>query len=350
MSKKVIFSGIQPSGRLMLGNYLGALKNWVKLQDDYDCLYCLVDMHAITVPQDPKELRSRTYEGLAVYLAAGLDPSKNIIFAQSHVPAHAELGWLLTCNAYMGELSRMTQFKDKSAKQQQVGVGLFSYPVLMAADILLYQTDLVPVGQDQKQHLELTRDIAMRVNNTYGDAETAKDGTVTVKNPIFRVPEPYIPPVGAKIMSLQNPTAKMSKSDSDLNATVFLDESDDAIRKKIKRAVTDSGSEIVFAPEREEKAGVTNLISIQAAITGKDPGAIVESYTGKQYGHLKVETAEIVVELLRPLREKYQALLQDKGELDRILARGAERAAARAEPTLRRMYEAVGFLTRASVH
>ncbi|WP_437656035.1 tryptophan--tRNA ligase [Sorangium sp. So ce1182] len=349
MSKKVIFSGIQPSGRLMLGNYLGALKNWVKLQDDYDCLYCLVDMHAITVPQDPKELRSRTYEGLAVYLAAGLDPTKNIIFAQSHVPAHAELGWLLTCNAYMGELSRMTQFKDKSAKQQQVGVGLFSYPVLMAADILLYQTDLVPVGQDQKQHLELTRDIAIRVNSTYGDAETAKDGTVTVKNPIFRVPEPYIPPVGARIMSLQNPTAKMSKSDADPNATVFLDESDDAIRKKIKRAVTDSGSEIVFAPEREEKAGVTNLISIQAAITGKDPGAIVESYTGKQYGHLKVETAEIVVELLRPLREKYQALLQDKGELDRILARGAERAAARAEPTLRRMYEAVGFLTRASV-
>ncbi|WP_437505965.1 tryptophan--tRNA ligase [Sorangium sp. So ce1099] len=349
MSKKVIFSGIQPSGRLMLGNYLGALKNWVKLQDDYDCLYCLVDMHAITVPQDPKELRNRTYEGLAVYLAAGIDPSKNIIFAQSHVPAHAELGWLLTCNAYMGELSRMTQFKDKSAKQQQVGAGLFSYPVLMAADILLYQTDLVPVGQDQKQHLELTRDIAMRVNNTYGDAETAKDGTVTVKNPIFRVPDPYIPPVGAKIMSLQNPTLKMSKSDADPNATVFLDESDDAIRKKIKRAVTDSGSEIVFAPEREEKAGVTNLISIQAAITGKDPGAIVESYTGKQYGHLKVETAEIVVELLRPLREKYQALLQDKGELDRILARGAERAAARAEPTLRRMYEAVGFLTRASV-
>ncbi|WP_437622224.1 tryptophan--tRNA ligase [Sorangium sp. So ce1151] len=349
MSKKVIFSGIQPSGRLMLGNYLGALKNWVKLQDDYDCLYCLVDMHAITVPQDPKELRSRTYEGLAVYLAAGLDPTKNIIFAQSHVPAHAELGWLLTCNAYMGELSRMTQFKDKSAKQQQVGVGLFSYPVLMAADILLYQTDLVPVGQDQKQHLELTRDIAIRVNSTYGDAETAKDGSVTVKNPIFRVPEPYIPPVGARIMSLQNPTAKMSKSDADPNATVFLDESDDAIRKKIKRAVTDSGSEIVFAPEREEKAGVTNLISIQAAITGKDPGAIVESYTGKQYGHLKVETAEIVVELLRPLREKYQALLQDKGELDRILARGAERAAARAEPTLRRMYEAVGFLTRPSV-
>ncbi|MGK3968603.1 tryptophan--tRNA ligase [Sorangium sp. So ce118] len=348
MSKKVIFSGIQPSGRLMLGNYLGALKNWVKLQDDYDCLYCLVDMHAITVPQDPKELRNRTYGGLAVYLAAGIDPSKNIIFAQSHVPAHAELGWLLTCNAYMGELSRMTQFKDKSAKQQQVGAGLFSYPVLMAADILIYQTDLVPVGQDQKQHLELTRDLAIRVNNTYGDAETAKDGTVTVKNPIFRVPEPYIPPVGAKIMSLQNPTLKMSKSDADPNATVFLDESDDAIRKKIKRAVTDSGSEIVFAPEREEKAGVTNLISIQAAITGKDPGAIVESYAGKQYGHLKVETAEIVVEFLRPVREKYQALLQDKGELDRILARGAERAAARAEPTLRRMYEAMGFLTRAS--
>ncbi|WP_437779618.1 tryptophan--tRNA ligase [Sorangium sp. So ce1097] len=349
MSKKIIFSGIQPSGRLMLGNYLGALKNWVKLQDDYDCLYCLVDMHAITVPQDPKELRNRTYEGLAMYLAAGLDPARNIIFAQSHVPAHAELAWLLTCNAYMGELSRMTQFKDKSAKEQNIGVGLFTYPVLMAADILLYQTDLVPVGQDQKQHLELARDIAIRVNNTYGDAETARDGTVTVKSPIFRVPEPYIPPVGARIMSLQNPSAKMSKSDADINATVFLDDGDDAIRKKIKRAVTDSGSEIVHAPERDEKAGVTNLLSIQAAITGKDPRAIAESYAGKQYGHLKVETAEIVVELLRPLRERHQALLQDKGELDRILAQGAERAAARAEPTLRRMYEAVGFLTRASI-
>ncbi|WP_437733826.1 tryptophan--tRNA ligase [Sorangium sp. So ce1335] len=347
MSKKVIFSGIQPSGRLMLGNYLGALKNWVKLQDDYDCLYCLVDMHAITVPQDPRGLRNRTYEGLAMYLAAGIDPARNIIFAQSHVPAHAELSWLLTCNAYMGELSRMTQFKDKSAKEQNIGAGLFAYPVLMAADILLYQTDLVPVGQDQKQHLELARDIAIRVNSTYGDAETSKDGTVTVKNPIFRVPEPYIPPVGARIMSLQNPSAKMSKSDADVNATVFLDDSDDTIRKKIKRAVTDSGSEIVFAPEREDKAGVTNLISIQAAITGKDPHAIVEGYAGKQYGHLKVETAEIVVELLRPLRERHQALLQDKGELDRILAQGAERAAARAEPTLRRMYEAVGFLTRA---
>lgn len=348
MAKKVIFSGIQPSGRLMLGNYLGALKNWVRLQNEYDCLYCLVDMHAITVPQDPKELRARTYEGLAIYLAAGLDPEQNTIFAQSHVAAHAELGWILTCSTYMGELGRMTQFKDKSAKQQNIGVGLFTYPSLMAADILLYQTHLVPVGQDQKQHLELARDLAIRMNNMFGDAVTEKDGKITVRNPLFVVPEIYIPPVGAKIMSLQNPTSKMSKSDADLNATIFLDDSDDTIRKKLKRAVTDSGTEIAHAPEREDKAGITNLLTIQAALTGKDPKAIAESYSGsgKQYGHLKVETAEIIVEHLRPLREKYQALLQDKGELDRILAHGADKAAERAATTMRRVFDAVGFLPK----
>lgn len=330
----------------MLGNYLGALRNWVKLQADYDCLYCLVDMHAITLKQDPKVLHERSYEGLAVYLAAGIDPAKNIIFLQSQVQHHAELAWILTCHTYMGELNRMTQFKDKSAKQQNIGVGLFTYPSLMAADILLYQTNLVPVGQDQKQHLELARDLAIRMNNMYGDAETAADGTVSVKNPLFRVPEVYIPPVGAKIMSLQNPTRKMSKSDEDQNATVFLSDSDDTIMKKIKRAVTDSGTEIVFAPEREEKAGVTNLISIQAAITGKTPQAIVDSYAGKQYGHLKVGTAEIVVECLRPLRDKYQQLLADKGELGRILARGATAAEERAEQTMLKVRDALGFVGR----
>ncbi|MBI3542163.1 MAG: tryptophan--tRNA ligase [Deltaproteobacteria bacterium] len=332
MAKPIIFSGIQPSGRLMLGNYLGALKNWVNLQKDYDCLYCLVDLHAITLPQDPKELRERSYEGLAVYLAAGIDPAKNILFLQSHAPQHAELGWMLTCHTYMGELSRMTQYKDKSAKQKNIGVGLFTYPSLMAADILLYQTNLVPVGQDQKQHLELARDLAQRMNNLYG--------------PLFKVPEVYIPPVGAKIMSLQAPTAKMSKSDPDPNATVFLSDGDKEIEKKLKRAVTDSGSEIVFAPDDEEKAGVTNLISIQAAITGRKPDEIVASYAGKQYGHLKVDTAEIVVQCIKPVREKYQALLDDKGELDRILARGAEAARERAETTLAKVKDALGFVAR----
>lgn len=314
----------------MLGNYLGALKNWVRLQNDYECLYCLVDLHAVTVPQNPKELRERSYEGLATYLAAGLDPDKNIIFMQSHVPHHAELGWLLTCHTYMGELSRMTQYKDKSSKQKNIGVGLFAYPALMAADILLYQTNLVPVGQDQKQHLELARDLAQRMNGTYGE--------------LFKVPEVFIPPVGAKIMSLQNPASKMSKSDPDPNATVFLSDTDDEIRKKIKRAVTDSGAEITFAPQDEAKAGVTNLLTIQSAIMGKDPRDVAASYAGKMYGHLKVETAEIVVEGLKPLREKFQRLLQDKGELDRIFAKGAHAATERATATLAKVKEAMGFV------
>jgi tryptophanyl-tRNA synthetase len=248
------------------------------------------------------------------------------------VQQHAELGWILLCNTYMGELSRMTQFKDKSAKAKNVGVGIFTYPSLMAADILLYQTNLVPVGQDQKQHLELARDLAIRMNNTYGE--------------LFKVPEVFIPPVGAKIMSLQDPLKKMSKSDEDPTATVFLSDTDDVIMKKIKRAVTDSGSEIVFAPEREDKAGVTNLLTIQAAITGLAPAAIAASYAGKQYGHLKVGTAEVVVEHLRPLREEYQRLLQDRGELDRIFAKGADAARERAETTMKKVRQAIGFLPR----
>lgn len=311
----------------MLGNYLGAVRNWARLQEEYDCLYCLVDLHAITVRQDPKILRERTYEGLAILLAAGLDPDQNILFVQSHVRQHSELSWLLETNAYMGELSRMTQFKDKSAKQKNIGTGLFTYPVLMAADILLYQTSLVPVGQDQKQHLELARDLAIRMNNTYGE--------------LFRVPEVYIPPVGAKIMSLQEPAKKMSKSDPDANATVFLSDSDDTIRKKIKRAVTDSGSEIAFS---DDKPGVKNLITIQQAITGRSAEEIVASYAGKQYGHLKVETAEIVVECIKPIRDRFQELLKDKSHLESIMRKGAERAGPRAEETLRRTKEAIGLV------
>ncbi len=331
----------------MLGNYLGAIKNWVKLQKDYDCLYCLVDLHAITAPQNPKELRERSYEGLAVYIASGVDTNSNVLFLQSQVPQHAELGWLLICHTYMGELNRMTQFKDKTSKLKNIGVGLFTYPSLMAADILLYQTNLVPVGQDQKQHLELARDIAIRMNNTYAPGTTDKDGrTLAGATPLFQLPEVFIPPVGAKIMSLQTPTAKMSKSDTDLNATVFLSDSDEVIMKKIKRAVTDSGGEITFAPELAEKAGVTNLISIQAAILDKSPKDIEAAYVGKQYGHLKVETAEIVVECLRPIRQKYQELLGDKGELDRILSKGARTAEARAEVTMKKVREALGFVRR----
>ncbi len=330
----------------MLGNYLGALKNWANLQEKYDCLYCLVDLHAITVPQDPKALRARTYEGLAIYLACGLDPQKNTLFVQSHVPAHSELSWLLTCHAYMGELSRMTQYKDKSAKQQNIGAGLFTYPVLMAADILLYQTQLVPVGHDQKQHLELARDLAIRMNHSFGEPQTDAQGKVTITKPLFQVPEVFIPQVGARIMSLQNPTSKMSKSDTDTNAVIFLDDEDSVILKKVKRAVTDSGSEIVYAPDRPEKAGVTNLLSIQAAITGKNPEQIAADYTGagKQYGHLKVETAEIVVETVRPIREKARQLLSDLTELDRILAHGADRANERAERTLAHVQAAMGLL------
>ncbi|MEW6055222.1 MAG: tryptophan--tRNA ligase [Bdellovibrionota bacterium] len=325
--RQIILSGVQPSGGLMLGNYLGALKNWVQLQKNYDCLFCVVDMHAITIRRDPEVLRSLSYEAAAIYLASGIDPQKNLVFIQSHVPEHAELGWILSCQSYMGELSRMTQFKDKSAKQKNIGVGLFSYPALMAADILLYQANLVPVGQDQKQHLELTRDLAMRMNNAYGE--------------LFVVPEVFIPPVGAKIMSLTDPTAKMSKSDPDPNAVVYISDDDSTILKKLKRAVTDSGSEIAYT---DEKPGIKNLIAIQSAITGKAAEQIVEGYRGKQYGHLKVETAELVVECIKPIREKYQQLLKDKGELDRMFKRSAEQARARAQVTLRKVQEAIGFV------
>jgi len=343
--KKVMLSAVQPSNRLTLGNYLGALKNWVTLQKDYDCLFFAVDLHTITMRQDPKELRAQTYRMLATYLAAGIDPAQATIFIQSHVPAHAELAWIFNCFTYMGELSRMTQFKDKSAKasagpegkegkegkaaqEKNVSVGLFTYPALMASDILLYQTHLVPVGEDQKQHVEITRDIAIRMNKIYGDD-------------LFTVPQAYIAPVGARIMSLQDPTSKMSKSDPDSNSAIYLTDSDDKIRNKLKRAVTDSGSEITGD---ESQLGVSNLIHIQAAITGQSPAEIVAQYLGKKYGHLKQDTAEITVAALQPIRDRTEELVADKGYLNSLLKQGALKAQIRAEKTLEIVYERIGFV------
>jgi tryptophanyl-tRNA synthetase len=329
-SRKVMLSAVQPTNRLTLGNYLGALKNWVKLQKEYDCIFFAVDLHAITARQDPQELREATLLGLATYIAAGIDPKEAILFVQSHVPEHAELAWVLNCFAYMGELERMTQYKEKAAKQgASIPAGIFNYPVLMAADILLYQTDLVPVGADQKQHIELTRDIAIRMNNSYSA-------------PLFTVPEPYISKVGARIMSLTDPTAKMSKSDPDPASAVYLADTDDQIRKKLKRAVTDSGSEIAFDPEG--KPGVSNLLSIQACITGKPIADLVASYSGKQYGHLKVDTAELVVAELAPVRAKIDELMKDRTYLSSVLRDGAQRARERARLTLGEVYRTVGFL------
>lgn len=324
-----MLSAVQPSNRLTIGNYLGALRNWVRLQHDYDCIFFAVDMHAITLRQDPKELREQTYRAIATYIASGLNPEEVTLFVQSHVPEHAELAWVLTCHAYMGELNRMTQFKDKSAKAgANIPAGLFIYPTLMASDILLYKTNLVPVGEDQKQHLELTRDIAIRMNNLYG-----KD--------TFVVPEVYIPPVGARIMSLQDPTSKMSKSDPDPNSAIYLNDTDDQMLKKFKRAVTDSGAEVTY---EDSKPGVKNLISIQSALTGKKSEEIVAGYAGKQYGHLKIETAQLAIETLGPIRNKADEMLKDLSYLDGILKRGAERARERAQRTLKTVYDRIGFI------
>ena len=328
-ARPTVLSGIQPSGRLTLGNYLGAIKNWLPLSKDYDCHYMLVDLHAITVRQDPVILRERCYEFLALYIACGLDPKDNVLFVQSHVPAHSQLGWILNCYTQFGELGRMTQFKDKSAKHaDNINAGLFGYPVLMAADILLYDAAQVPVGDDQKQHLELTRDIANRFNNIYG--------------PVFTVPEPMIPPVGARIMGLQDPTGKMSKSDDAETNALYLLDSPDVIVRKIKRAVTDMDGVVRF--DIAAKPGVSNLLSILAATTGKTVAALEAEFEGKQYGAFKGAVADAVVDALRPVQAKYAELREDRDGLRAVLKDGAERASLRANATLARVHEALGLI------
>ncbi len=328
--KKVIFSGIQPSGELTLGNYLGAIKNWVRLQEDYDCYFCVVDLHAITVKQVPKDLRRRTLEVLSIYIASGINPEKATLFIQSHVPSHSEASWLLTCNSYIGELGRMTQYKDKSKKMgDSINAGLFVYPVLMAADILLYNADLVPVGKDQKQHLELARDIAERFNKAY--------------SPTFTIPEGYIPPAGAKIMDLQDPTKKMSKSTDNPNGCILIMDPPEVIRKKISRAVTDS---IGIVNYTDEQPGVQNLINIICAIKNITPEEVVKSYEGKGYADLKRDTAEIIVAELSPLQEKVKELLDNKEYLESIYKKGAEKANYVSQKTLRKMQKKIGFIPR----
>ena len=328
--KKRILSGIQPSGALTLGNYIGALRNWVELQnnDEYECYYMLADLHTITVRQVPKDFRKNALDLLALFIAAGIDPDKSPVFFQSHVPAHAQLSWVLTCNTYMGELSRMTQYKDKSQKYAgNINAGLFTYPSLMAADILLYQADLVPVGADQNQHLELTRDLANRFNNAYSET--------------FKVPEGYIPKVGARIMSLQDPTQKMSKSDSNENGYILLLDTPEVIVRKIKRAVTDSGSEV---KRGEGKAGVENLMNIYSAVTGSSMEKIEERFDGKGYGVFKAEVADAVVEALRPIQERYRELMENKDYLEQVYRKGAEAASRTAAKTLSKVYRKVGFI------
>jgi tryptophanyl-tRNA synthetase len=327
---KTIFSGIQPSGMLSLGNYLGALRNWVGLQEEPDTkrIYCVVDMHAITVRQVPADLRRRTHEILAIYLACGIDPAKNVLFVQSHVSAHAELGWVLGCYTMFGELSRMTQFKDKSAKNtQNINAGLFTYPVLMAADILLYQADLVPVGQDQMQHIEISRDIAERFNGIYGDT--------------FIVPEGFIPKVGTKIMSLAEPEKKMSKSDENVNANIALIDKRDDIIRKFKRAVTDSDTEVRYG---EGKDGINNLMTIYSCFTGKDFAAIESEFSGKGYGDFKSAVGETVADGLAPIQAEFSRLTADKAYLESIMRSGAESASAIAERTLDKVYKKIGFV------
>lgn len=329
ISKKRILSGAQPTNMIHIGNYLGALKNWVALQNEYDCFFSIVDLHSITLRQDPDSLRESAYRLAATYIACGLDPKKCVLFCQSHVPQHAELGWVLTCYSTMGELNRMTQFKDKSKNQgSHIPAGLFVYPALMAADILLYQTDLVPVGEDQKQHLELTRDLAERTNNIF-------------KKPLFKIPGIFMPPVGARIMSLQDPESKMSKSDQNPHAAVFLTDTQDVIVKKLKRAVTDSLPAIT---EETPSAGVTNLFTIQAALQGKTIEEIHKSYVGRQYGYLKVETAEILNQALSPIRENIEKLMQSKDHLESVLHLGRDKAIAVASKTLQNVYAELGFI------
>ena len=328
--KKVLYSGMQATGTLTLGNYLGALKNWVELTDEYECIYGVMDLHSLTVRQVPAEFRKNARALYALYVAAGLDPEKNCIYYQSHVSGHAELGWILDCFTYMGELNRMTQFKDKAAKHaDNINAGLYTYPVLMAADILLYQADVVPVGVDQKQHLEITRDIAERFNNIYGD--------------VFTIPEAYIGKKGAKIMSLQEPGKKMSKSDTNANATILLLDDTDTIIRKFKRAVTDSESEVRYA---EEKPGISNLMDIYSAVTGKTYEEIEKEFAGKGYGDFKLAVGETVADHLTPLQERSEQLMKDKAYIESMIKQNDEKAAYYANKTLRKVQKKVGLTER----
>ena len=322
---KRIFSGAQPTGNVHLGNYLGALRNWVALQHEYESFFCIVNLHAVTIPQDPKLLAEKTRELTRIYLAVGIDPDVSTIFVQSDVHQHAELTWILNCVARVSELERMTQFKDKSRKSENVSAGLFDYPVLMASDILLYQTDLVPVGEDQRQHLELTRDLAIRFNRDYGNT--------------FRVPEPYIPKVGARIMSLSDPTKKMSKSDDDPNGCVMLLDDADTVSRKFKRAVTDSGTEIRFDDSRP---AITNLLTIYQLLTGQATGEIESHFAGKGYARLKQDLADVTVEFLRPFQERVKGIGAE--QLNNILGQGREKARQIAGPTLASVYAAMGIV------
>ena len=327
--KKIVYSGIQPSGSLTIGNYIGALKNFIGLQDEYNCLYCIVDMHAITAPQEPKDLRKNTLDVLALYLSAGLDPEKSIIYIQSHVPEHAELGWVLNTMTGLGQLQRMTQFKDKSKKYSDVQAGILNYPVLMAADILLYGTSYVPVGEDQKQHLELTRDLAQRFNSRYSET--------------FVVPEILTPKVGARIMSLKDPSSKMSKSDSNKDSFILILDSEDDTRKKIKRAVTDSSGEFRYS---DEQPGLKNLINIHASFSGMSTEEIVKKYENLGYGEFKEDLGEVVVEGLRPLRERFKEIRDDKAYLESVYKEGSEKESYLARKTLRKVNKKVVFIPR----
>jgi len=333
MAKPIVLSGCQPSGELTIGNYLGALRQWVNMQDSHECYYMLVDQHAITVRPNPESLRKAILDGLALYLACGVDPEKSTIFIQSHVPEHSQLSWILNCYTQMGELNRMTQYKDKSQKAEaNMNSGLFTYPVLMAADILLYQADRVPVGDDQKQHLELARDIATRFNNIHGD--------------VFTIPDPYIPEFGARVMSLLEPSKKMSKSDTNPGNFIGLLEEPKKITKKIKRAVTDSDEQARIYFDVEEKPGVSNLLSLLSCTTGQSIEHLVPQYEDKMYGHLKGDVAEAVVALLEPIQQKFHQYREDQAFLDNVMRKGAEKASEQASKVLSKVYDSVGLIAK----
>ncbi|CUX97357.1 tryptophan--tRNA ligase [Candidatus Hoaglandella endobia] len=333
MIKPIVFSGTQPSGELTIGNYLGVLRQWVSMQDDYECIYCIVDLHAITARLDAQQLRNKSLDVLALYLACGIDPTKSTVFIQSHVPEHSQLGWLLNCYTYYGELSRMTQFKEKSASYvKNINVGLFDYPVLMAADILLYQTHQVPVGEDQKQHLELSRDIAKRFNALYGN--------------IFTVPEPFILQTGARVMSLLDPLKKMSKSDINRNNVITLLDDPKSVVKKFKRAVTDSDKPPVIRYDPVAKPGVSNLLDILSGVTGTPVAKLEKKFAGKMYGHLKTTISDAVLEMLNALQVRYYALRADETYLRQVLRTGAEKARIQASLTLAKVYDAVGLINK----